>query len=63
MDKHGEEMIHLFESRNDRWRELLTNVTLRPAPDKTFDKDLKLDLGGGADPPAALVRRCPYQRR
>ena len=46
MDKHGEEMIHLFESRNDQWRELLENVKLR-APDKTFDKDLKLDLGGG----------------
>ena len=46
MDKHGEEMIHLFESRYDQWRELLTNVKLR-APDKTFDKDLKLDLGGG----------------
>jgi glyoxylase-like metal-dependent hydrolase (beta-lactamase superfamily II) len=46
MDKHGEEMIHLFAGRNDQWRELLVNVKLR-APDKTFDKDLKLDLGGG----------------
>ncbi len=46
MDKQREEMIHLFESRNDQWRELFTNVKLR-APDKTFDKDLKLDLGGG----------------
>ena len=46
MDKHGEEMIHRFESRNDQWRELLTNAKLR-APDKTFDKDLELDLGGG----------------
>ena len=46
MDKHGEEMIHLFESRNDTWRALLANVKLR-APDKTFDKELELDLGGG----------------
>jgi glyoxylase-like metal-dependent hydrolase (beta-lactamase superfamily II) len=46
MDKHGEEMIHLFASRYDQWRELLANVKLR-APDKTFDTDLKLDLGGG----------------
>ena len=46
MDKHGEEMIQLFASRNDQWRELLANVKLR-APDKTFDKELKLDLGGG----------------
>jgi glyoxylase-like metal-dependent hydrolase (beta-lactamase superfamily II) len=46
MDKHGEEMIHLFSSRKDQWRELLTNVKLRPA-DKTFDTELRLDLGGG----------------
>jgi glyoxylase-like metal-dependent hydrolase (beta-lactamase superfamily II) len=46
MDKHGEEMISLFASRNEQWKELLANVKLR-APDKTFDKDLTLDLGGG----------------
>jgi glyoxylase-like metal-dependent hydrolase (beta-lactamase superfamily II) len=46
MDKHGEEMIHLFASRYDQWRELLANVKLR-APDQTFDANLKLDLGGG----------------
>src|SRR3984885_1168313 len=46
MDKHGEEMIQLFASRKDQWRELLTNVKLR-APDKTFDTELRLDLGGG----------------
>ena len=39
-------MIHLFASRYDQWRELLTDAKLR-APDKTFDKDLELDLGGG----------------
>ena len=29
MDKHGEEMIHLFSGRKDQWRELLNNVKLR----------------------------------
>jgi glyoxylase-like metal-dependent hydrolase (beta-lactamase superfamily II) len=46
MDKHGEEMINLFASRNDQQRELLANVKLR-LPDETFDKERKLDLGGG----------------
>jgi glyoxylase-like metal-dependent hydrolase (beta-lactamase superfamily II) len=46
MDKHGEEMIQLFSGRKNEWKELLTNVKLR-APDKTFDKELRLDLGGG----------------
>jgi glyoxylase-like metal-dependent hydrolase (beta-lactamase superfamily II) len=46
MDKHGEEVIKLFASRNAQWKELLADVKLR-APDKTFDKELKLDLGGG----------------
>jgi glyoxylase-like metal-dependent hydrolase (beta-lactamase superfamily II) len=46
MDKHGQEMIELFSSRNTQWKDLLANAKLR-APDKTFDKDLKLDLGGG----------------
>jgi glyoxylase-like metal-dependent hydrolase (beta-lactamase superfamily II) len=46
MDKHGEEVIKMFASRNAQWKELLADVKLR-APDKTFDKELKLDLGGG----------------
>jgi glyoxylase-like metal-dependent hydrolase (beta-lactamase superfamily II) len=46
MDKHGEEVIHMFSTRNEQWKELLVNAKLR-APDKTFDKGLKLDLGGG----------------
>lgn len=46
MDQHGEELIKQFASRNDQWRELLTNVKLRP-PDETFDRERKLDLGGG----------------
>jgi glyoxylase-like metal-dependent hydrolase (beta-lactamase superfamily II) len=46
MEKHGEEMIQMFASRNDQQKELLANVKLRP-PDETFDKEKKLDLGGG----------------
>lgn len=45
MDKHGEELIKQFASRNDQWRELLADVKLRP-PDETFEKERKLDLGG-----------------
>ena len=47
MDKHGEEMIRLFSSRKDQWRELLADVKKLRAPDKTCDKELKLELGGG----------------
>ncbi len=46
MDKHGVEMINLFAGRNEQQKELLANVKLRP-PDETFDKEKKLDLGGG----------------
>jgi glyoxylase-like metal-dependent hydrolase (beta-lactamase superfamily II) len=46
MDLHGEEMIELFASRNAQQKELLANVKLRP-PDETFDKQRKLNLGGG----------------
>jgi glyoxylase-like metal-dependent hydrolase (beta-lactamase superfamily II) len=46
MDKHGVEMIHRFEGMNPNWKEFLTGAKLR-APDKTFDRELELDLGGG----------------
>jgi glyoxylase-like metal-dependent hydrolase (beta-lactamase superfamily II) len=46
MEKHGQEMVDLFASRNDQQRELLANVKLRP-PDETFDKERRLNLGGG----------------
>ncbi len=46
MDEHGQEMIDLFAGRNDQQKELLANAKLRP-PDETFDKEKKLDLGGG----------------
>ena len=46
MDRHGEEMIHLFEGMNPVWKESLAGAKLR-APDRTFDRELPLDLGGG----------------
>jgi glyoxylase-like metal-dependent hydrolase (beta-lactamase superfamily II) len=46
MEKHGQEMLDLFARRNELQKELLANVKLRP-PDETFDKERKLDLGGG----------------
>ncbi len=46
MDRHGVEMIRLFSSRNEKWKEWLADARLR-APDRTFDKELELDLGGG----------------
>ena len=46
MNRHGQEIINLFASRNDQQRELLANVKLRP-PDEVFDKERTLDLGGG----------------
>lgn len=46
MEKHGQEIIDTFSSRNAQQKELLANVKLR-RPDETFDKERKLDLGGG----------------
>jgi glyoxylase-like metal-dependent hydrolase (beta-lactamase superfamily II) len=46
MEKHGQEIIDTFSGRNAQQKELLANVKLR-APDEIFDKERKLDLGGG----------------
>jgi glyoxylase-like metal-dependent hydrolase (beta-lactamase superfamily II) len=46
MDRHGEEMIQMFAGRNDFWKSLLQGEQLR-APDETFDRELRLNLGGG----------------
>jgi glyoxylase-like metal-dependent hydrolase (beta-lactamase superfamily II) len=46
MDKHGVEMMNLFRGFSAQSRELLADVKLRP-PDIVFDKEVKLDLGGG----------------
>jgi len=46
MDRHGEEMVQMFAGRNEQWKALLTGEQLR-APDETFDRELRLNLGGG----------------
>lgn len=46
MDHHGEEMVRMFAGRSDFWKSLLQGEQLR-APDETFDRELRLDLGGG----------------
>jgi glyoxylase-like metal-dependent hydrolase (beta-lactamase superfamily II) len=46
MQKHGDELLTLFSSRNEQFKELLAGVKQR-APDEIFDKERNLDLGGG----------------
>ena len=46
MDRHGEEMIRMFAGRNPQWKSLLVGEQLRP-PDMTFERELRLNLGGG----------------
>jgi glyoxylase-like metal-dependent hydrolase (beta-lactamase superfamily II) len=46
LDRHGEEMIQMFAGRNELWKSLLSGEQLR-APDETFDRELRLNLGGG----------------
>ncbi|HTC35180.1 MAG TPA: MBL fold metallo-hydrolase [Bryobacteraceae bacterium] len=45
MNKHAQEFMDLFRSFSPQAKELLVDVKLRP-PDITFDKEIKLDLGG-----------------
>jgi glyoxylase-like metal-dependent hydrolase (beta-lactamase superfamily II) len=45
MNKHAQEFMDLFRSFSPQAKELLVDVRLRP-PDITFDKEIKLDLGG-----------------
>jgi len=45
MNQHANEMLELFRGFSAQSKELLADVKLRP-PDITFDKELKLDLGG-----------------
>ena len=45
MNKHAAEMMDLFRGFSAQSKELLQDVKLRP-PDITFDKEIKLDLGG-----------------
>ena len=46
MGRHGEEMVGMFAGRNEQWKALLAGEQLR-APDETFDRELRLNLGGG----------------
>ena len=45
MEAHGKEMVDLFAGRSPQFKELLADVTLR-APDVTFDREARVDLGG-----------------
>ncbi len=47
MNKHATELMDLFRGFSAQSKELLRDVKLRP-PDITFEKELKLDLGGVA---------------
>jgi glyoxylase-like metal-dependent hydrolase (beta-lactamase superfamily II) len=46
LEQHATEMMDLFRGFSAQSKELLADVKLRP-PDIIFDKELKLDLGGG----------------
>src|ERR1700686_5041183 len=45
MDKHGIEIMDRFRNNSAQNRELLAGVVLR-APDVTFDREARVDLGG-----------------
>ena len=47
MNKHANELMDLFRGFSAQSKELLQDVKLR-SPDITFDKEIKLDLGGVA---------------
>jgi glyoxylase-like metal-dependent hydrolase (beta-lactamase superfamily II) len=46
MEKHGIEVMDRFRNNSAQNRELLAGVVLRP-PDVVFDRDARVDLGGG----------------
>ena len=46
MDRHGEEMIRMFSGRDAQWKSLLSGEQLR-APDEIFEREVRLNLGGG----------------
>ncbi len=47
MDRHGEEMIRLFSVLNEQWKEWLAGGELLRAPDMIFEREARLNLGGG----------------
>lgn len=46
MDRRGQEMIQMFAGRKEQWKALLAGEQLR-APDATFEREMRLNLGGG----------------
>ena len=46
MQRHGQEMLDYFSNMSAQNKELLADVKLRP-PDIVFDKEARVDLGGG----------------
>jgi glyoxylase-like metal-dependent hydrolase (beta-lactamase superfamily II) len=46
MNEHATELMNLFRGFSAQSKELLMDVKMRP-PDIVFDKEIKLDLGGG----------------
>jgi glyoxylase-like metal-dependent hydrolase (beta-lactamase superfamily II) len=45
MDAHGSEFLEMFRGRSTQFKELLQDVKLR-TPDLTFDREVRIDLGG-----------------
>lgn len=45
MEAHGKEMLELFSGRSPQFKELLADADMR-APDITFEREARLDLGG-----------------
>ena len=45
MDAHGSEFLEMFRGRSPQFKELLEDVKLR-TPDLTFDREVRIDLGG-----------------
>ncbi len=46
LEQRGMEFVEMFSDRSPQMKELLTGVTFRK-PDKTFNNEMTLDLGGG----------------
>lgn len=46
-DRHGVEMIRLFAAMNEQWKSLLAGSGPLRAADVTFERELRLNLGGG----------------
>ncbi len=47
LDRHGEEMIRLFSVMKESWKAELAGGEQFRAPDVTFERELRVNLGGG----------------